>query len=264
MASEALYAGLAAGGNELASIMREKRKAELEERLMREREAAADRREEARAARAEARELKKTTRSEYNPLTGVITEYNSENTALRERPASHAEISDYTNKQRTNELNLEKLAGTLADAEWERTEGRRMDKEEHDSNIRYKNSLSYAAQTRSSAGGDYDPVSGTDVTNSLLDANEALVKELTLGKLDKDGNVVVEPLWSRRELAEFSELTQDMWKTTKGEPGNKVTNYHDFWMKNVLNATKQKEYSRKSKVNPSSNSGSSAKWDAGK
>ncbi len=45
MASEALYAGLAAGGNELASIMREKRKAELEERLMREREAAADRRE---------------------------------------------------------------------------------------------------------------------------------------------------------------------------------------------------------------------------
>ena len=76
MASEALYAGLAAGGNELASIMREKRKAELEERLMSEREAAADRREEARAARAEARELKKTTRSEYNPLTGVITEYN--------------------------------------------------------------------------------------------------------------------------------------------------------------------------------------------
>ena len=204
MASEALYAGLAAGGNELASIMREKRKAELEERLMREREAAADRREEARAARAEARELKKTTRSEYNPLTGVITEYNSENTALRERPASHAEVFDYTNKQRTSELNLEKLSGELADAEWERGEGRQMKLEAHRADIdatkaRADASRASAAYSRSgrSRGDEDDSPSLADMKQEALRQYGSYFGEYT----DAEG----EPLISKYEQEQIVE-----------------------------------------------------------
>ena len=204
MASEALYAGLAAGGNEVVSILREKRKAELEERLMREREAAADRREEARAARAEARELKKTARSEYNPLTGVITEYNSENTPLRERPASHAEVFDYTNKQRTSELTLEKLSGELADAEWERGEGRQMKLEAHRADIdatkaRADASRASAAYSRSgrSRGDEDDSPSLADMKQEALRQYGSYFGEYT----DAEG----EPLISKYEQEQIVE-----------------------------------------------------------
>lgn len=180
MADASVYAGLAAGADYAARQLENKRKEELEERLMRQRAELQNEFDEARARRAEAREAKKVAKEEIiQDANGnyVRRATNSFGDVLREAPASQMEI-DAINVQRDkdkvaldsaraaldlNKLKLDNYADDLA-----------LDREATRANI--EQSRAAAEASRASAR-RRDTDSDEEVTPTIDDAVQELVKD---------------------------------------------------------------------------------------
>ena len=231
MASEAVYAGLAAGGNELASIMREKRKAELEAKLMAEREARAEQRETAREARAEARRLKQPARRELDPARGVIVVYNSEDEVLKEIPATAAELEKASFESRKNAATLAGLEGSLADAEWERghrDEDRALKLKESSARLGLIGAQTASAARRGVSADDEDSYSISDIVEQGLKRYGNMLDEW--GEADAEGKKTMPESQKRSYIkkaaedaarygiSDFDGLLMDIVNSSRGIP----------------------------------------------
>ena len=71
-----------------------------------------------------------------------------------------------------------------------------------------------------------------------------------MGKYNKDGELVVEPVLSSREIEDLGVSALAMWKTTKGEKGQPHSNFQDFLASNIRQAAARKDMARNKPVVP--------------
>lgn len=115
MASEALYAGLAAGAGALGGYMMEtastERKSRLADKLRKESEEREDAREVAREERRTARDAKKVEKEVVVPRDGsFVRQYrNSLGDTLKEEPLDSYEVDKIARKDQAEQLSLESL-----------------------------------------------------------------------------------------------------------------------------------------------------------
>lgn len=243
---EAIYAGLAAGGNEFVAQQREKRKAELEQKLLEQREAAAERREEARAARQEARELKKVVRTVLDPARGVNVMYNSQGDVLKEVPAAASDITKALNDEKRSNLELDQLEYEASTRDADREFQRRY-KEAQISSLEAaaESSRANAAYTRGgrrrASEEDNEDVSDAEVVQSLIEGAGDIVKDLTFSKTDKDGNTVREALMSNAELQELALAAWRRVAATKNDrAGQQFKNPDDLFQQMLRKAYRER------------------------